>query len=336
VSAGFGPDAYAERHMARNLRRIPSLRVSARTIASFETGALAAGATFVSAVWCGVALPGLPLLPGIGPGGDRDVRISLESALLGIEERRDAAGRPLRARGERRPLSVPAGAVRADGRIVVRLSRGAAPPAAPPAARAQPERLLTLGREAAPGPSGAAEAVPPSEPKAAAAHESIPSTPDIAEHHEGGASDEPPGTAPPGAVPDELVETTTIVEADPSGAPADTGDDTVDTAGQSGGAVGDNPATTEQEETDAGSAGQAEGNADGQENGNGEGNADGQEGENGQDNGGDHGHGHGNGNAYGHSDPPGNGEGNGNANGHDEGDGQGNGNAGDNPGHGGH
>ena len=45
-----------------------------------------ATATFASVLWVGLALPGLPLLPGLGASANSNVAISLSSAVLGVQE----------------------------------------------------------------------------------------------------------------------------------------------------------------------------------------------------------------------------------------------------------
>ena len=49
------------------------------------------GAAIACALWLGVASPGLELLPGVGGLADESIEISLQSAMLGID---DASGRP--------------------------------------------------------------------------------------------------------------------------------------------------------------------------------------------------------------------------------------------------
>ena len=55
-------------------------------VSAIESAGLASTATFASALWVGLALPGLPLLPGLGAGGNSNVAISLSSAVLGVQE----------------------------------------------------------------------------------------------------------------------------------------------------------------------------------------------------------------------------------------------------------
>ena len=75
------------------------LRIVWRVVSTFESASLATAATFAAVLWLGIALPGLPLVPGLGGGRDRNLAISLDSALLGIRDgagRADAAGRQAR------------------------------------------------------------------------------------------------------------------------------------------------------------------------------------------------------------------------------------------------
>src|SRR5690242_15518513 len=82
--------------MENLLRQLSRLHKAAvRTLAALETACLATGATFVSVLWLGVALPGLSLVPGFGGSHTQSLWISLESALLGVDDR---TGRVLGAR----------------------------------------------------------------------------------------------------------------------------------------------------------------------------------------------------------------------------------------------
>src|SRR5438552_15609957 len=82
--------------MENTLRLVSRLRkAAAKAFAALETAGLATGATFVAALWLGVALPGLELVPGFGNARTSSLSISLQSALLGVDDR---AGRVLAAR----------------------------------------------------------------------------------------------------------------------------------------------------------------------------------------------------------------------------------------------
>ncbi len=71
-----------------NLRQTPAkASVASRLLSTFESAGLAATATFASVLWIGLALPGLPLLPGVG-GQNSNVAISLNSAVLGVQDSR--------------------------------------------------------------------------------------------------------------------------------------------------------------------------------------------------------------------------------------------------------
>src|SRR6478672_6807444 len=73
----------------KNRRRAPTQPWRAsRLLSTFESAGLAATATFASLLWIGLALPGLPLLPGVGGGQNSNVAISLSSAVLGVQDSR--------------------------------------------------------------------------------------------------------------------------------------------------------------------------------------------------------------------------------------------------------
>src|SRR3989442_15112121 len=75
-----------------NMRRKPTrASMASRILSTFESSGLAATATFAGALWVGLALPGLPLLPGIGGGQNSNVAISLNSAVLGVQDSRTFA-----------------------------------------------------------------------------------------------------------------------------------------------------------------------------------------------------------------------------------------------------
>ena len=75
-----------------NMRRKPTrASMASRILSTFESAGLAATATFAGALWVGLALPGLPLLPGIGGGQNSNVAISLNSAVLGVQDSRTYA-----------------------------------------------------------------------------------------------------------------------------------------------------------------------------------------------------------------------------------------------------
>ena len=73
----------------KNRRRTPKQPWRAsRLLSTFESAGLAATATFAGVLWIGLALPGLPLLPGVGGGQNSNVAISLSSAVLGVQDSR--------------------------------------------------------------------------------------------------------------------------------------------------------------------------------------------------------------------------------------------------------
>src|SRR5207244_8839772 len=64
-----------------NKRRTPTRSSTAsRFLSTFESAGLAAAATFAGALWVGLALPGLPLLPGVGGGQNSNVAIEIGRA----------------------------------------------------------------------------------------------------------------------------------------------------------------------------------------------------------------------------------------------------------------
>jgi len=75
-----------------NKRRTPTRSSTAsRFLSTFESAGLAVAATFAGALWVGLALPGLPLLPGVGGGQNSNVAIALNSAVLGVQDGRTFA-----------------------------------------------------------------------------------------------------------------------------------------------------------------------------------------------------------------------------------------------------
>jgi hypothetical protein len=72
-----------------NRRQTPTQpSMASRLLSTFESAGLAATATFACLLWIGLALPGLPLLPGVGGGQNSNVAISLSSAVLGVQDSR--------------------------------------------------------------------------------------------------------------------------------------------------------------------------------------------------------------------------------------------------------
>src|SRR5712691_12036792 len=75
-----------------NKRRTPTgPSMASRLLSTFESAGLSATATFAGVLWIGLALPGLPLLPGLGGGQGSNVAISLNSAVLGVQDSRTFA-----------------------------------------------------------------------------------------------------------------------------------------------------------------------------------------------------------------------------------------------------
>ena len=72
--------------MAKAPRQEDEPTRSRRVRATLAPLGRAAAATTACILWVGLALPGLQLLPGAGSFGDRSIAISLQSALLGIDD----------------------------------------------------------------------------------------------------------------------------------------------------------------------------------------------------------------------------------------------------------
>ena len=80
--------------------------MASRLLSTFESTGLAATATFASVLWIGLALPGLPLLPGVGGSQNSNVAISLSSAVLGLQDSRTFGSSPGTAGRQARLLSL--------------------------------------------------------------------------------------------------------------------------------------------------------------------------------------------------------------------------------------
>jgi hypothetical protein len=75
-----------------NKRRTPTRpSMASRLLSTLESAGLAAATTFAGMLWIGLALPGRPLLPGVGGGQNSNVAISLSSAVLGVQDSRTFA-----------------------------------------------------------------------------------------------------------------------------------------------------------------------------------------------------------------------------------------------------
>src|ERR1700675_3131927 len=70
----------------QHLRLLARLTMSSRRRAAFAAAAQLCTATAACALWVGLALPGLSLVPGVGGNANASVSISLQSALLGIDD----------------------------------------------------------------------------------------------------------------------------------------------------------------------------------------------------------------------------------------------------------
>ncbi|MGZ8701845.1 MAG: hypothetical protein ACXWZY_06110, partial [Gaiellaceae bacterium] len=144
--------------------------MASRLLSTVESAGLAATATFASVLWIGLALPGLPLLPGVGSGKNSNVAISLSSAVLGVQDSRTfapssgTAGRQARLLFLLLPAPDPLGqelaAKRPDTEARPDTSMVVALPPAPPAQAAAPntgprltERSQLASAASAPAPS---------------------------------------------------------------------------------------------------------------------------------------------------------------------------------------
>src|SRR6266550_2238527 len=72
--------------MARNMRRLRRPALSGRVRSALRSSGKVLLAAFVCLLWLGLSVPALALLPGLGGIGDQGISISLQSALLGIDE----------------------------------------------------------------------------------------------------------------------------------------------------------------------------------------------------------------------------------------------------------
>jgi len=71
--------------MAGNMRRLTQPTLSGRVRSALRSAGAVLVAALVCALWLGLAMPALALLPGLGGIGDHGISISLQSALLGID-----------------------------------------------------------------------------------------------------------------------------------------------------------------------------------------------------------------------------------------------------------
>src|SRR5579862_2791032 len=77
----------------KTLRRLFRFGLPSGVVSALATGAQGVGAAASCALWAGVALPGLQLLRGAAGTGDGNIAVSLQSALLGIDD----SGKPTSA-----------------------------------------------------------------------------------------------------------------------------------------------------------------------------------------------------------------------------------------------
>ena len=72
--------------MAKTQRQHDESTRSPRVRAALVLVGRTSAATTACILWVGLALPGMQLLPGLGGFGDQSISISLQSALLGIDD----------------------------------------------------------------------------------------------------------------------------------------------------------------------------------------------------------------------------------------------------------
>jgi hypothetical protein len=163
-----------------NMRQTPTrLSIASRLLSTFESAGLAMTATFAGVLWIGLALPGLPLLPGVGGGQNSNVAISLSSAVLGVQDTRTfapsagASGRQARllalllpssdSLGKELATRGPKGAAPLDAPLVITL-----PPAAHPTHNPLPAgpRVIESTQLASAAPAPARPSPPPPAPPA--------------------------------------------------------------------------------------------------------------------------------------------------------------------------
>jgi hypothetical protein len=256
-----------------NLRQTPAKASVAfsRLLSTFESAGLAATATFAGVLWIGLALPGLPLLPGVGGGQNSNVAISLSSAVLGVQDSRTfgssigTAGRQARLLSLLLPAPDPLGNDLATKQPDTEAQSGASmvvalPPPLPeqaPTHDAGPRVIeSTHLASAASAPAPPAPAPPPPRPTVSSPtpprqpdpKPQTPATPTLPIDPPPPADPDPSpvaGDTPPsdGSSPDT---TTTPTTPDPGGAPADgNGNGNGNSDGSSGGndpnAGGGNP-----------------------------------------------------------------------------------------------
>jgi hypothetical protein len=186
------PDKNLRLANMENKRQTPTQpSMASRLLSTFESAGLAATATFASVLWIGLALPGLPLLPGVGGGQNSNVAISLSSAVLGVQDSRTfapsvgAAGRHARLLSLLLPASDPLGkelaAKRPDTSARSGTSMVVALPPAQPAQAAAPdsgprvaESSQLASTASAPAPSPPAPPPPPRPPAPSPAPPRVP------------------------------------------------------------------------------------------------------------------------------------------------------------------
>ena len=225
-----------------NLRRTPTQpSMASRLLSTFESAGLAATATFASVVWIGLALPGLPLLPGLGGGQNSNVAISLNSAVLGVQDSRTFTPSIGTAGRQARLLS---------------LLLPAPDPLGKDLATKQPDTEAGSG-------APMVVALPPAPPAQAAAHDDGPRVIEST-HFASAASPAPPVSSPPPPRQPDPKPQTPAPPALPIDPPPPTDPDASPVAGDTPPSDGSSPDTTTPPDP---------GSAPGNGNGNGNGNA---------------------------------------------------------------
>ena len=190
--------------MASNLRRLIQPALPERVRSALANLAKVLVAALLCALWLGLAVPALALLPGLGGIGDRGISISLQSALLGIDD----GGQPRGAT---------AGAALALGLNPSQpaFSRNGASPASPPSLviDLRPDAVSpatpALNDSPPPSPSSDGLGVPP--PVPVADHPTAPAV-----DPQGPPKPKPPTVTPPTAPAQRSIQTVAFTSSPPS------------------------------------------------------------------------------------------------------------------------
>src|SRR5207237_1658609 len=93
----YGTFVRQERTMEQTTRREQRPVRPGRLRVALKSTAQVCVAAVACSLWIGLALPGLQLLPGVGDLGNTSVAISLQSALLGIDDTSSSSSVSVRA-----------------------------------------------------------------------------------------------------------------------------------------------------------------------------------------------------------------------------------------------